>query len=510
MEDVRRFTAPDIRSPYLALVRAMPALSPPACTIVRAMVQAYDKALFGGGSVLAGLRAVFRCGHVGFAQTAVLTEPHPRMPAEVLVLMTRFQETFRLHPHAHLALARDALASLALPARTAPCSPLGEKPPHLPAEHGRMRAARRLKPSDRTRSLVAFITIDRNPPYQNRCTCNASSRQTTSPRCAPSCSACRRRPSHTRTTDPDDDHATTPGAMERRLRGMLATPVDLAIKHGSPVLADHLKASIPRHSSANVTADVLKMVEDAARLAVATPEASHGTGMWFRPMAARHLKGRSIATLDDPVAYCNAHGGSWWCSVPRIGAGRPADRGVAAPPRGLDRPAGRGRRRSRRSARRGRRGPHRGRRRAGPRSRRAPRGSERVQRHHRVPPLPGTRQSGRDPRLPASLREQPKTLRAYTKELERFLQQAVMVRGKALRSLFVDDCEAYRDFLKHPSFAFVGPRAPRSSRRWRPFVAVSLGPESQLYAIRALRPAFTWLVDARYLASDRWKLVTTP
>ncbi len=120
VEDIRRFTAPDLRSPHLALVRAMPALTPPAAAIVRAMVQAYGKALFGGGSVSAGLRAMIRSGPIAFALAAVLMGPHPRMPAEVLAVMARFREIFRQHPHAHLALARDALASLGLPTGTRP------------------------------------------------------------------------------------------------------------------------------------------------------------------------------------------------------------------------------------------------------------------------------------------------------------------------------------------------------------------------------------------------------
>jgi len=45
--------------------------------------------------------------------------------------------------------------------------------------------------------------------------------------------------------DPDaDPHAATPGAMERHLARILDTLVQLAIAHGSAVLADHLRASI--------------------------------------------------------------------------------------------------------------------------------------------------------------------------------------------------------------------------------------------------------------------------
>jgi integrase len=107
-------------------------------------------------------------------------------------------------------------------------------------------------------------------------------------------------------------------------------------------------------------------------------------------------------------------------------------------------------------------------------------------------------------------RDQPKTLRAYTKEVERFLLWAVVVRGKALSSLVVDDCEAYKDFLKSPDPRFVGERFSRSSPRWRPFASVDLSPESQRYAVRALRAAFTWLVDVRYLAGNPWKAVRDP
>jgi integrase len=107
-------------------------------------------------------------------------------------------------------------------------------------------------------------------------------------------------------------------------------------------------------------------------------------------------------------------------------------------------------------------------------------------------------------------RDQPKTLRAYTKEVERFLLWSVVVRGRALSSLVVDDCEAYKDFLKSPDPRFVGERFSRRSPRWRPFASATLSPESQRYAVRALRAAFTWLVDVRYLAGNPWKAVNDP
>jgi hypothetical protein len=107
-------------------------------------------------------------------------------------------------------------------------------------------------------------------------------------------------------------------------------------------------------------------------------------------------------------------------------------------------------------------------------------------------------------------RDQPKTLRAYTKEVEGFLLWSVVVRRKALSSLVVDDWEASKDFLKSPDPRFVGERFSRSSPRWRPFASENLSPESQRYAVRALRAAFTWLVDVRYLAGNPWKAVNDP
>ncbi|SAL00406.1 integrase [Caballeronia arationis] len=107
-------------------------------------------------------------------------------------------------------------------------------------------------------------------------------------------------------------------------------------------------------------------------------------------------------------------------------------------------------------------------------------------------------------------RDQPKTLRAYTKELERFLLWAVVLRGKALSDLRVDDCEAYKDFLKNPDPRFVGERFAQHSPRWRPFASGELSGESQCYAVRALRAAFTWWVDVRFLAGNPWKAVNDP
>jgi hypothetical protein len=107
-------------------------------------------------------------------------------------------------------------------------------------------------------------------------------------------------------------------------------------------------------------------------------------------------------------------------------------------------------------------------------------------------------------------RDQPHTLRGYTRELERFLLWAVVVRGKPMSALLVEDCEAYKDFLALSSPSFVGPKTARHSARWRPFATDALTPDSQRYATRALRGASTWLFDVRYLAGNPWKAVNDP
>ena len=104
----------------------------------------------------------------------------------------------------------------------------------------------------------------------------------------------------------------------------------------------------------------------------------------------------------------------------------------------------------------------------------------------------------------------PKTLRSYKKELERFLLWSVIVRGKALSSLLVDDCEAYKDFLKAPSPEFSGKVMPRFSKAWKPFTPSSLSAKSQKYAMLIIKMAFDWLVKVRYLAGNPWEAVKYP
>ncbi|SAK79430.1 integrase [Caballeronia hypogeia] len=326
-------------------------------------------------------------------------------------------------------------------------------------------------------------------------------------------------------------HAATPEAAERYLRQMRDDLVSLALLHGSPVLADHLKASIKQHGSARLTAVTLRMVEQAAGLAAATPTLTHPVELWFRPLIARRLIGEGIATLGALIGYCNARGGSWWRAVPRIGPlraatlvawlrrhekslgmrvaddvdARPLELAVRsagqqdpivvggdpsaprlAPFEALAVPA-------ELSGGAGAQGTSRGLNRAGT--------FAFIRAEHDLAAVHAYLHRYRD---------RPVTLRAYTRELERLILWSVVVRQKALSSLMVEDCEAYKDFLGAPSAAFTGPKRPRSSGRWRPFAPEGLSIDSQAYAVRVIRAAFAWLVEVRYLAGNPWSAVQDP
>lgn len=107
-------------------------------------------------------------------------------------------------------------------------------------------------------------------------------------------------------------------------------------------------------------------------------------------------------------------------------------------------------------------------------------------------------------------RDRPHTLRAYTKEIERFLFWCILELRKPLSSVLVPDCESYKDFLKAPSARFVGERAPRESARWRPFSHTRLSPASQKQAVLVVKIVFEYLVGVRYLAGNPWSAVHLP
>jgi len=325
--------------------------------------------------------------------------------------------------------------------------------------------------------------------------------------------------------DPDDreisPQATTADAMERFLRTMLDDLVQLALRNGSAALASHLKASIKQHGSAKLTAVTLRMVEQASVLAAAAPAAEHHVGLWLRPLVTKRLTAERITTLGELIEYCNSHGGGWWRSVPRIGAHRArvlvawlrrheaalgmridadVDAGPLVPAVGLGNVVVIGgsidapllapfERLAIPTALSGEHGTNRAREFAF------------IRADHDLAAVHAYLNRYRD---------RPPTLRAYTRELERLVLWLVIVRRVALSSMTVEDCEAYKDFLKAPIASFVGPKLARASGRWRPFTPEGLSPDSQAYAVRAVRAAFAWLTTVRYLAGNPWSAVTDP
>jgi integrase len=322
--------------------------------------------------------------------------------------------------------------------------------------------------------------------------------------------------------DPDSTlHAKTPETMDRYLRTMLDDLVQLALRNGSAALASHLKASIKQHGSAKLTAVTLRMVEQASTLAAAAPSPDHQVGLWFRPLVTKRLVGEGIDTLGQLVDFCNSHGGSWWRSMPRIGPHRArvlvawlrrhekdlgksievdVDTRPLLPALGLGNVVVIGgsidapqlapfERLAIPTAVSGEHGTNRA------------RDFAFIRAEHDLAAVHAYLNRYRD---------RPPTLRAYTRELERLVLWLVIVRGVALSSMTVEDGEAYKDFLKAPIASFVGPKRPRASGRWRPFTPEGLSPESQAYAVRAIRAAFAWLTTVRYLAGNPWSAVTDP
>lgn len=102
------------------------------------------------------------------------------------------------------------------------------------------------------------------------------------------------------------------------------------------------------------------------------------------------------------------------------------------------------------------------------------------------------------------------TQRAYRKEAERFLLWAVCERRRALSSMSVEDCLAYRDFMLAPPDEWCGPRAqPRWKHTWRPFGG-PLSPRSCVFAVGVLGNLFAFLVDQGYLVGNPWRAVVPP
>jgi site-specific recombinase XerD len=310
-----------------------------------------------------------------------------------------------------------------------------------------------------------------------------------------------------------EDSPQVEQGLERWLIAMRNALVERAIEH-NPAFAEILKGARQGGAITDKALDILIKAADMPRPA---PSRLQPLAQWFRPKTARALKDEGVQTLGDLVDLIVRRGPGWWRSIPRIGAGRAAailrwlrqwpnhlgeidlDGAHAAPVADfgllpvLD-----------------------------PTKRRdvAPFGT------FQLPAwLSGLQGANRSPAfcfisartdleaINAYLtryRGQTHTERAYRKELERFILWCALVACKPMSSLLVDDCDAYKNFLRAPLSEFCGPRAPRTSKRWKPFAEGAMSADSQKYAVQVLRSMFDWLVKVRYLAGNPWAAVKDP
>ncbi|SPK77373.1 Integrase/recombinase XerD (plasmid) [Cupriavidus taiwanensis] len=242
------------------------------------------------------------------------------------------------------------------------------------------------------------------------------------------------------------------------------------------------------------------------------PQSDDPVSAWLRPIVFRALRHEHVQTLAQLQDYIALRGRRWYLPVPRLGAGKAraierwlqAHAATLGPLLVVDET---------------------------PQTGMIELGSDRTRKlvpleqvGRIVPALDGHAGRNRAPgycliaarhdldAIQAYLsrfRDRDKTARAYQKELERFLLWCVTEHGTALSAVGPEDCERYKKFLVQPDPSWVGPKAPRSSARWRPFVG-ALKPESQRYAVLVLRGFFAWLVGVRYLGGNPWLLVQDP
>lgn len=310
-----------------------------------------------------------------------------------------------------------------------------------------------------------------------------------------------------------EDSPQVEQGLERWLIDMRNALIERAIEH-NPAFAEILKGARQGGAITDKALDILIKAADMPRPA---PSRAQPVAQWFRPKTARALREEGVLTIGDLVDLIVRRGPGWWRSIPRVGAGRagailrwlqqwpdqlgdidlegthaaPADEFDLLPV--LD-----------------------------PTKRRdvAPFGT------FQLPPwLSGLQGTNRSPTfcfisarndleaINAYLvryKGQAHTERAYRKELERFILWCALVACKPMSSLLVDDCEAYKHFLRAPLPEFCGPKAPRTSTRWKPFAEKAMNSDSQKYAVLVLRGMFDWLVKVRYLAGNPWSAVKDP
>lgn len=102
----------------------------------------------------------------------------------------------------------------------------------------------------------------------------------------------------------------------------------------------------------------------------------------------------------------------------------------------------------------------------------------------------------------------PGTLRIYVRECERLFLWAWAECDKPVSSLTRQDFEGYLNFLADPQPARIwcGPKAPKDSERWRPFVG-PLAEDAVGVAVAAVNSMMSYWVDAGYVRGNPLGLI---
>lgn len=106
-------------------------------------------------------------------------------------------------------------------------------------------------------------------------------------------------------------------------------------------------------------------------------------------------------------------------------------------------------------------------------------------------------------------KQTPTTLRAYSKELNRFLIWTALYLKKPISSMNRDDFNRYVEFIKNPDPQWCGAKVPRENEGWKPFVG-PLAESGQRVAIASINSMMNWLVNAGYMSGNPMGLIRKP
>ena len=270
---------------------------------------------------------------------------------------------------------------------------------------------------------------------------------------------------------------------------------------------------------------IRRAVDTLERWIASTPKATDPISIWLEPVVAQRLTPAGIISIDDLVELINRRGHLWYRRIPKLGAVRSKRivrwlQNIRLKPieeRSLI--------------------PH----------RQFVGGLSAVRQDKRFGLVPlerlilpstlsgvGGTNRGAECQL-ASVRDDrdaigvwldfkgtnPKTRRAYSSQVERFVLWLTLEKGRALSSASPEDCHEYIQFLRAigtpgaewpwqtTRAEWTGPKAPRWSPDWKPFTG-EMGERSQAMSITILKGMFAYLVDIGYLHWNPFAPVKVP